>query len=249
MATYKLVKTKMGVTSILCEPVGEIMHNPVGPWDEANHLYISPSRLKDRLNKHDQKELVVFDVGLGAGSNAIALLHRAFGESKRISLFSFEIEIKLLKFAYDNRSHFPFMEKFEKAISAILTEGFWRQDNVSWSLFEGSFLDKIAEVSQKANLVYYDPYSPSDKDVLFFNYSQATPVRSALLAAGFYVGYGPTTGQKESTTQAARDLSLLDRPLDERWLQRWRRSDRRYPPDCQTESEFDKLIEQHLQFS
>jgi len=44
------------------------------------------------------------------------------------------------------------------------------------------------------------------------------------LLAGFFVGVGHATGEKEETTIAANDLSLITDPLDRRWLDRARRS-------------------------
>jgi hypothetical protein len=55
-------------------------------------------------------------------------------------------------------------------------------------------------------------------------YSRSTILRVTLLLAGFYVGVGHATGDKEETTIAANDLNLLAEPLDQRWLERARRS-------------------------
>jgi len=55
-------------------------------------------------------------------------------------------------------------------------------------------------------------------------YSRSTILRVTLLLAGFYVGVGQATGEKEETTIAANDLSLIAEPLDHRWLDRARRS-------------------------
>jgi tRNA U34 5-methylaminomethyl-2-thiouridine-forming methyltransferase MnmC len=55
-------------------------------------------------------------------------------------------------------------------------------------------------------------------------YSRSTLLRVTLLLAGFFVGVGHATGQKEETTIAANTLALLDEPLDRRWLQRAQRS-------------------------
>ena len=49
-------------------------------------------------------------------------------------------------------------------------------------------------------------------------------LRVTLLLAGFFVGVGHATGQKEETTIAANSLQLIDEPLDRRWLQRAHRS-------------------------
>ncbi len=55
-------------------------------------------------------------------------------------------------------------------------------------------------------------------------YSRSTILRVTLLLAGFFVGVGHATGEKEETTIAANDLSLIAEPLDHRWLDRARRS-------------------------
>ena len=55
-------------------------------------------------------------------------------------------------------------------------------------------------------------------------YSRSTSTRVTLLLAGFFVGVGHATGEKEETTIAANTLKLLTEPLDRRWLERARRS-------------------------
>ncbi len=55
-------------------------------------------------------------------------------------------------------------------------------------------------------------------------YSRSTMLRVSLLLAGFYVGAGHATGEKEETTIAANTLDLIAEPLDRQWLARARRS-------------------------
>ncbi len=55
-------------------------------------------------------------------------------------------------------------------------------------------------------------------------YSRSTMLRVTLLLAGFFVGVGHATGEKEETTIAANSLKLLTEPLGRRWLERARRS-------------------------
>ena len=49
-------------------------------------------------------------------------------------------------------------------------------------------------------------------------------LRVTLLLAGFFVGVGHATGEKEETTVAANLMELIREPLDRRWLQRVHRS-------------------------
>lgn len=55
-------------------------------------------------------------------------------------------------------------------------------------------------------------------------YSRSTILRVTLLQAGFFVGVGHATGEKEETTIAANTLALIEQPLDRRWLDRACRS-------------------------
>jgi hypothetical protein len=55
-------------------------------------------------------------------------------------------------------------------------------------------------------------------------YSRSTMLRVSLLLAGFFVGAGHATGEKEETTIAANTLDLISEPLDKKWLQRARNS-------------------------
>ena len=49
-------------------------------------------------------------------------------------------------------------------------------------------------------------------------------LRVSLLLAGFCVGVGHATGEKEETTIAANTMTLIDEPLDGKWLERAHRS-------------------------
>jgi tRNA U34 5-methylaminomethyl-2-thiouridine-forming methyltransferase MnmC len=55
-------------------------------------------------------------------------------------------------------------------------------------------------------------------------YSRSTMLRVSLLLAGFYVGAGHATGEKEETTIAANTPALIAEPLDAKWLRRARNS-------------------------
>jgi queuine tRNA-ribosyltransferase len=60
-------------------------------------------------------------------------------------------------------------------------------------------------------------------------FTRSTMARVAMLLGGFFVGAGHPSGLKEETTVAANRLTLLDQPLDCRWLEKVRRSDSAEP--------------------
>lgn len=267
---FEIVTTTAGAISIRNKVVNEIMHNPIGPWVEANALYIEPSRLARRLIE-GKGELVLFDVGLGAAANALAALAcwrktRELPQARPLRLVSFEKEMELLRFALEHAEHFEHFHGFETMLRSILERGEWKEDGLFWSLREGDFLDSIDREIERPELIFFDPYSPKvnremwsmacfskirdrcrppeEGGSLLMTYSQATGIRAALLCAGFHVGYGPSTGLKEETTQAATDRGLLESPLGREWLERWKRSHTRYPFDClpEREAEVDRFI-------
>jgi tRNA U34 5-methylaminomethyl-2-thiouridine-forming methyltransferase MnmC len=63
-----------------------------------------------------------------------------------------------------------------------------------------------------------------DRPCSLATYSRSTLLRVTLLLAGFFVGSGAATGEKEETTIAANSLELIPQPLTPRWLQSARRS-------------------------
>ena len=151
---FEIVTTTAGAISIKCCEVNEIMHNPVGPWPEANALYIQPSRLKERLAT-GQGDFVVYDVGLGAAANALAALHvaranlRENASPRRLHLVSFERDLRLLEFALAHADQFEHFQGFERAIRTLLDERSYEEPGILWELHEGDFLKELSEKYDK----------------------------------------------------------------------------------------------------
>jgi tRNA U34 5-methylaminomethyl-2-thiouridine-forming methyltransferase MnmC len=267
-AIFEIVTTTAGAISIRNKVVNEIMHNPVGPWVEANALYIEQPGLKNRLAEPSDEEFVIFDVGLGAAANALAALRCAVsvGPARPLRMISFERDLDLLQFALDHASQFAHFHGYENALKQLLSEGSWSKGSIHWELRQGDFLELISDEIQKPHLIFFDPYSPKVNQEMWtaslfrklhekcrtaeeggtslYTYSLATRIRVALIQAGFFVGYGKSTGLKAETTQAATDFSLLKSPLDKAWFERWSKSHVRYPFDCKPgeETGVDQLM-------
>lgn len=281
---FEVVTTPSGAKSIRHKILNETMHNPVGPWAEAHDLYVHPSRLGQLLTQtHPQKPkdnpLVLFDVGLGAGTNAVAAIQCKLGrlpganpgETRPLEIVSFERDLTLLEFALSHSHEFFYLKAYQEALKSILDQGSWESScgGVTWRLHHGDFAETLCYEKAVPEVIFYDPYSPKvNEDMwttetfkLLYNhcknaksilltYSIATPIRAALLVAGFFVGHGPRSGLKHETTQAATDLTLLDQPLGERWLTRWTRSHTKYPLNIGPEQYALVLdeIKNHIQF-
>jgi queuine tRNA-ribosyltransferase len=116
----------------------------------------------------------------------------------------------------------------------------------------------LAEPPDSADLVYWDPFSPRANPELWsvasftalrrlcrdgatvHTYSGATATRTALLLAGFAVGFGDVLSSGRQTTVAAARLDDLERPLDRRWLARLSRSSVPFPSDAPGDA-FDRI--------
>ncbi len=248
------------------------MHNPVGPWVEANSLYIDQSGFRERLLEVDREELVVFDVGLGAAANALAALHCAFepGPPRRpMRLISFERELELLRYALKHADQFAHFTGYTEAIETLLAKGQWSKGSVIWELRHGDFYSLLESETQRPHFIFYDPYSQKvnrdmwtevgfrklreksrDEGTMLMTYSQSTPVRVALLLAGFVVGQGAATGRKEETTQASTRVEDLKFPLGQKWFERWKKSGAKHPYECSParQQEVEKFVQEHFQF-
>lgn len=255
---YKIETFPNGAASLLDLEAGETMHSSIGPWAEAQAVYIRQSRLSERLELPGTTPLVLFDVGMGLAANAVAAWD-AFenGSRKReLHLVSFEKDFDGLREALEYPEHFAFLRGREDILRQLLIEKRIQNANgFRWELWEGDFIEHLRSgaLQEAPDLIYYDFYSPrscpelwtrrafkdlyrfcsgSGKATTLYTYCSATSVRTALLLAGFYVGYGVSTQSKRETTVASLELSGLDRPLGDLWLKHWLRSSKPLPPDC-----------------
>lgn len=258
---FEIVRTSTGEISIRNNVVNEIMHNPVGPWAEANLLYIEASGLRNLLQQTNDIPLVVFDVGLGAAANALATIaawQEVWNTHKKcrpLTIVSFENDLTLLAFVIQNIQQIPYIADKGAILEHLLQHHSWQSPDqqVNWILHQGDFLETIGNERRCPDIVFYDPYSPAVNSEMWgleaftklyrstddgqhtcalYTYSRATHVRTAMLAAGFFVGAGTSTGLKDETTQAATRSSLLTDALEQRWLLRWLRSHCKFPTDC-----------------
>jgi queuine tRNA-ribosyltransferase len=238
LGDYDIVTGSQGYSSIRQISSGEVMHSVNRPSDEANRLYVEQSGLAERLladaSDGRQERLVIWDVGLGAASNAMAALscfekvyRERGGEGLRpLRMVSFECDLDPLRLAARFASHFPHLR--HGAPNAILEDGYWHHESglMRWELLAGDFL-QLLESAPVPDLIFYDPFSAKTDTLLWtaevfkrisahcisksaelYTYSASTAVRVSLLTAGFFVAAGIGTGPKADTTLA---FTLKDR--------------------------------------
>ena len=264
---FDLVHLKSGARSVRCRTHGETMHVGTGPSTEAVELHIRQQRIVERAQAHAGGPFVIWDVGLGPAGNALTALEALRGIVAPVEIHSFEIDTAVLEFALGHADALGYLAGWEPAIERLLAGGVAQPlPHVRWQLHQGDYLAQIPNAPPPA-AIFHDPYSPArnpgmwslevfraarervgEETCLLTNYTRSTAVRVTLALAGWAVGFGVATGDKDQTTMAASRLDLLERPLDRAWLRRVRASTNaapfrggRYAPGPICEADFTAL--------
>lgn len=217
--------------------------------EEARTLHAGQSRLRQRA-KEMREPLIVWDVGLGAAANAIAVLEEWRDASEPLHLHSFDQSLAPLAFARANARALGYLEPWDEVLQKLCWNYTVDLGAVRWTVHLGDFRELVQSPPAPApHAILYDPYSPAanpgmwtlehfrrlraalspHRPCTLTSYSRSTAVRVTLALAGFYVGRGSSTGEKDETTIAATDRELLMHPLGHEWLERVRRSTRGGP--------------------
>jgi tRNA U34 5-methylaminomethyl-2-thiouridine-forming methyltransferase MnmC len=273
---YTIVELQSGARTVRSLLEAETFHPVIGPSAEAEALYVKQLRLPERM-RASTGEFVIWDVGLGAGANALTAI-KLIGDQlempKSLRLISFDLTTDALAFALSHAAQLDFVSGYEAPVADLLNEEFAqfqrRNLTVTWQLCRGDFpallnsgsagrgVQSHAPGSSRGSAgrpgqgmdippphaILFDPHSPAKNPAMWTvqlfknlfgaldpqrpcalaNYTRATLARTAMLLGGFSVGVGHATGFKEETTVAANSLELIAEPLNQRWLERARRS-------------------------
>jgi hypothetical protein len=249
---YRVVQLANGAYSLRSEAYGETFHPVVGPSIEAQSLYVDQLELVKRVQNCGE-EFVVWDVGLGGAANPLTFLNAVRHLPANVHIVSFDYTTEPLRVALENRDSLRYFAGWENNITELLSAGKAHIDfanglSAKWNVHLADFpaLMKTDEAKDlpKPHTIFYDAFSPATNPAMwtlevFTNlfrhleparacsmptYSRSTMLRVTLLLAGFFVGRGHATGEKDETTIAANALDLIDEPLDRTWLMRAKRS-------------------------
>ena len=281
MEEFELVTLAGGGRSLRSLANGQTFHPVIGPAAEARAVHVAGTRLAERAGSSGG--MVIWDVGLGAGSNALAAVAALRGvASADVEMLSFDRTAAALDFAIANAAALACPEEQRRWLEALRTDGETTVPLVTgaalrWRFVRGDFPSLLAGPAElpAPHAVFFDPYSPTvnaemwtlelftslrarlrpEAPCLLTTYTRSTAARATLLLAGFFVGVGPATGEKDETTVASNDSGLLEKPLGKRWLERVRASTNAAPlrtgsPQSRApirEEDFERL-QGHAQF-
>jgi tRNA U34 5-methylaminomethyl-2-thiouridine-forming methyltransferase MnmC len=248
---YRVVRLANGTTSIHSDVEDETFHPVIGPAAEARALYVDQLRLAERIGRHEG-EFVIWDVGLGAGANVLTVFEATRHLPGVLRVASFDRTPAPLEFALANAAELGYVQAYQAQAAELLKNGRVEFQEgprrVVWEFHLGDFPTLISDARPgdypAPHAILFDAFSPAKNPAMWTGplfarlhqlldpqrpcamptYSRSTMLRVALLLAGFYVGAGHATGEKEETTIAANALELLETPLPSAWLRRARYS-------------------------
>jgi tRNA U34 5-methylaminomethyl-2-thiouridine-forming methyltransferase MnmC len=144
---YKLVQLANDAYAVHSLAYGEKMHPGLGPAAEAEALYVGQLKIRERLRRH-QGEFVVWDVGLGAAANAIAVLRATREFPCPLRLVSFDDTLEPLAFALSHADALSYANGYEEPVKAILECGQVQFADgghvVNWKFHSGDFPELLA---------------------------------------------------------------------------------------------------------
>ena len=244
---YQLVRLANGIQSIRSLREGETFHPVIGPSAEAEALYVRQLGLPSRMAA-EPDEFVIWDVGLGGGANVLTVLDRTRQAPGRLKVVSFDYTVEPLAFAIDHADALGYVGRYAAQAQELIRRGTVEFSDggrsIRWELALGDFPTLVNTLKPgdlpAPHAILFDAYSPARNPAmwtlpLFANlyrqldphrpcalptYSRSTLLRVTLLLAGFHVGVGHATGEKEETTIASNHRDLIREPLGKEWLRR-----------------------------
>ena len=198
---FEPIKTSDGSFTLYSKEFNEYYHSTRdGAFNESLHKHVIPA-----LSLTHKESLNILDINFGLGFNSLTTVYKLLNSSKKIKIYSPEIDKKLVK----SINKFPYPTIFKPLnhiINSIADNGFYQSENIEIYIFFGDTRDFLESwQGEKFDIIYQDPFSPkkspllwsveyfklikhvSNPNVILTTYSTATPVRLSLFENGFYV--------------------------------------------------------------
>jgi tRNA U34 5-methylaminomethyl-2-thiouridine-forming methyltransferase MnmC len=204
----------------------EPYHSKSGAVEEAFKKYALPLKIWEKENP------VIYDVCSGMGYNAAAAIDVFLEKGKSgntITIYLYENDEEIIKKTLDVNPEFKSYNIIKDSVSEYFKTGkveFTKnveEKKIKLILRVGDARELIKIESEKADFVFFDPFSPKKhpemwveeffKDVyeklnnkgILSTYSYARIVRDNLTSAGFRVTAGPVVGRRSPSTIAFKE--------------------------------------------
>lgn len=198
--------------------VDECYHTHSGAVEEAYEKHAKPSKI-DELSKNKEK-VVIFDICFGLGYNSAAAIDiiKKANTNCGILIYGFENDERILEKINEVNPKFECFDLIKKAVISKHV----KEKNVEIKIILGDAKERIKEINEFADAVFFDPFSPKKaphmweldffKDIkekmrngaILTTYSCARNIRDNLKKAGFEVKDGPVIGRRSPSTIAIK---------------------------------------------
>jgi len=214
------VRTDDGSLTLRHPELGELYHAKEGAWSEAQAKFISPGKLKERLEAGPVR---ILDVGFGLGLNTLCALETP--GSHRLDIHTLDHDEGVWQRALDLRPE-------NQVLSDLAFRGIWKDGSRSVTAMRGDLRDLLADLQPEYDLVFHDPFRPLVNTEAWtlevftalnrllhpqgalLTYSQSRVVRSGLVQAGFRIGETPARPPHRGGTIAVQEAANLEHPLE-----------------------------------
>lgn len=216
----------------------ETLHSKYGAFSESYEKFVNPSNLL--AIAQNKKSIRVLDICSGIGYNTTALLTHLKDEDVEIEIDMVESSIETLAtvlFIPDVSKAYGYVKK--EIESYLIDNGYLQFNKVLSNVPENIHINiHVCDAREfvknqakgKYDAVFLDPYSPSKSPELYtvdffakikqfledyaliLTYTAASPVRSALVHAGYHLGQGPTF-HRSGGTIASLSADMITTPL------------------------------------
>lgn len=233
-STFTPQLTADGSFTFFSDEFGEYFHSTQGAKEEALIKFVEPCQI---AQKAQQPVMRLLDVCYGLGYNSAAALEMIWATNPncQVELMALELDATVPKSAIAHNLLNVWSPPIPEWLEVLATSLTVQTDRLHAQLLLGDARVTLAKVQQshfQADAIFLDPFSsrrcPQLWTVEFFQelahccaptgrlatYSCAASVRSALLAAGFKIGFTPPlSGRQPGTIASLTDNDLPPLPL------------------------------------
>ena len=154
----KFIQTADGSTSIYLEEMDEHYHSKHGAIIESNHIFIR----NGLLAKSNQREIAVFEVGMGTGLNVMTTIKAAEEHGLKLDYHAVE-ELEFINFAR--------LLGMEQDLLMKIHAVPWGVENQIHSNFKLTKLDsKLGNLNvhkEQFDVVYFDAFAPEKQEEMW----------------------------------------------------------------------------------
>jgi tRNA U34 5-methylaminomethyl-2-thiouridine-forming methyltransferase MnmC len=229
MSKFAPYITDDGSYTFFSEEFGQTFHSKYGAKEESIFKYAIPTLL---AQKAERGHLRILDICYGLGYNSAAALATIWRSNPdcTVEIIALELDRAVPISAIEHN----LLSDWGEPISSLLTQLVQREsietERLNARLILGDARQTIAEPSEReftADAIFLDPFSPTAcpqlwtiefidrvakccaSDGIIATYSCASAVRTAMVAAGLFVGDSSPVGRKSPGTIASFDSTQL----------------------------------------